>query len=472
MSTTSAQTVRAPAEPPPPRRRSRVVWIVLILCAALGGAWWWVERRPKSAEPATAGRSTLSNAAEHGRLPVAVVHPQAGGLPRTTTQPGTVHAFEWANLYAKASGFLINQVVDIGSQVKNGQLLAEIYEPERQQAVRQATAAREQAEAVVEQSRAAITEAAAEAEAASAEVELRQAEIAQYTATRVYREKEFRRFTELAERRSVDERVADEKQKDFEAAQASEHVAQAAVRAAKGRLAKAIAAETRSKADLVAAQANVRVATAALGRAQILVEYTKIVSPYDGVVTLRSFHRGDFIRSAAEGNTTPVLAVARTDLMRIVVYVPDMDVPNVRQGADAVLRIDALDGESFSGKVARFAAAEDPLNRTMRTEIDLPNPHDRLREGMYGTVTIQLRPPARELLNIPSSALIEAAHQGQGTVYVVRDGRAHQMTVQVGKDDGLRVEVRSGLKPDDQVVVAYSGSMEDGEPVVTTTPSH
>jgi RND family efflux transporter MFP subunit len=314
-----------------------------------------------------------------------------------------------------------------------------------------------------------IQEAEAEVQAATAEVELRQAEIAQYTATRVFREKEFRRFTELAERRSVDQRVADERQKDYEAAQAMERVAQAAVQAAKGRQAKAIAATTKAKADLVAAQANVRAATAALGRARILVEYTKLVSPYDGVITLRSLHRGDFVRSAAEGETNPILAVARTDLMRIVVYVPDRDTPAVHIGAEATLRVDALSGETFRGKVARFANAEDPLNRTMRTEIDLPNPTGRLHEGMYGTVTILLEPPSPDVLTIPSSALIEAAQQGQGTVYVVQGGKAHRRTVELGKDDGLHVEVRSGLMPDDEVVVAYTGSMEDGEEVVATS---
>jgi hypothetical protein len=101
----------------------------------------------------------------------------------------------------------------------------------------------------------------------------------------------------------------------------------------------------------------------------------------------------------------------------------------------------------------------------MRTEVDLPNPSGRLRQGMYGNLTILLEPPSADALTVPSSALIEAVQQGRGAVFVVRDGRTHRTAVRVGKDDGLRVEILSGLRPDDQVVTAYSGSVEDGEPV-------
>ena len=164
-----------------------------------------------------------------------------------------------------------------------------------------------------------------------------------------------------------------------------------------------------------------------------------------------------------------MLAVARTDLMRIVVYVPDRDVPYVKRGAEAILRVEALNGEEFHGKVARFSVSEDSLNRTMRTEVDLENPSGLLRQGMYGNVTIVLEPASPDTLAVPSSALIQAAQHGRGAVFVVRGGRAHRTSVRVGKDDGLRVEILSGVTPDDQVITSYSGSVEDGEPVTAVT---
>ena len=180
-----------------------------------------------------------------------------------------------------------------------------------------------------------------------------------------------------------------------------------------------------SKANVKAAEADVLAAEARLSRAEILAEYINIISPYDGVVTARNYHRGDFIRAADQsGQVMPVLSVARTDLMRVVVYVPDAHVPELDRGDEAVVRVDALDGEEFRGTVSRYADAELSVNRSMRAEVDLPNPSGRLKAGMYGMTTILLEPSSPDIWQIPSSALVETTERGRGTVYVVRDGRA------------------------------------------------
>lgn len=150
--------------------------------------------------------------------------------------------------------------------------------------------------------------------------------------------------------------------------------------------------------------------------------------------------------------------------MRVVVYVPDRDTPLLDRGDEAVVRIDALGGEEFKGKVVRFSEQELPTNRTMRTEIDLPNPSGRLRQGMYGAVSILLEPPSNDL-TIPSKALHQQ-EAGAGSLYVVEDDRARKRPVRIGRDDGIRVEVLSGLSRDDRVIISYTGSIEDGEPVV------
>ena len=91
-----------------------------------------------------------------------------------------------------------------------------------------------------------------------------------------------------------------------------------------------------------------------------MVDYTRIVSPYDGVVTFRGFHPGAFIRSPDAGTNVPSSRCARTDKMRVVTYVPDRDVPDLDRGDPAEIRLDALPGQTFRGKVARFAETEDP----------------------------------------------------------------------------------------------------------------
>ncbi len=266
--------------------------------------------------------------------------------------------------------------------------------------------------------------------------------------------------------RAIDERAADEKQQDFESSRAGEEYSLAAVETAEGRLARAVAALEKSRADLDVARSHQRVAEAAKTTSRILAEYIEINSPYDGVVTRRSFHRGAFIRSASDGGDVPVLSVARTDLMRVIVYVPDRDVPYVDRGDKVLIRFDALPGDSFPGTVARYSNVETSANRTMRVEVELPNPHGRLREGMYGALTILLEPPAN-VLTIPSQALVEMNSLGDGRVFVARDGRARMLAVRTGKDNGRRVEIQEGLSENDTIVLSYSGSLDDGDLVET-----
>ena len=184
--------------------------------------------------------------------------------------------------------------------------------------------------------------------------------------------------------------------------------ARAALASAEARIAQARAEVEQSAADVAAAEAD-------LAKADVLVNYTRITSPYDGVITRRSFHNGDFIRSAAEGGDTPLLAVDRTDLMRVVIMVPDLDVPFVDRGDPATLAVDALAGRIFEGKVARFANSETEL-KLMRTEVDLPNPRNELRDGMYGTARLEVVPPSNNL-TVPSTCLIEQTDKGEGAVY-------------------------------------------------------
>lgn len=393
------------------------------------------------------------------------MQPRKGGLTRTTTQPGVLHAFEYAELYAKASGFLTAQIVDIGDTVERGQVLAEIYDPERKQEVEQAAAAVEQAKAQVKQADAQVVATEAAVTAAKALLKQREAEVERYVAEREYHQKEYLRYIELTHQKAVDQRVSDERQKQYEAGLAAERQALAAVNTAKADLAEAEALVQTAKANALAARANVRMLTARERKAEILAKYLEILSPYDGVVTNRNYHRGDFIRAADQGTQPPVLAVARTDRMRVVVHLPDRDVPYLDRGDEAVVRLDAFGQEEFRGKVARYSEYEDSANRTMRTEIDLPNPDGRLREGMYGGVTILLEPPNDKLV-IPSSALHEHTAAGKAELFVIDGDAARRQTVRIGRDNGIRTEVTEGLSEHDQVVVSYSGSLEDGEPVI------
>ena len=138
------------------------------------------------------------------------------------------------------------------------------------------------------------------------------------------------------------------------AARAQVSVARAASRRRKARL-------QGTKSDIEDARSKLQIAEAARDSAAINVRYTRITSPYDGVVTRRNYHVGNFVRAAGVGDVQPIVTVVRMDLMRVVVGVPETDVPYLDPGDPATVRIDSLGAVGvYKGRVARTAYALDP----------------------------------------------------------------------------------------------------------------
>lgn len=217
-----------------------ITLVILVVAAVAAGGYWWYSSSQQQDSSQDQGSSGQGSSQNRAALWVKYVTPHQGGLVRTTTQPGTLHAFQYADLYAKASGYLRAQVVDIGDTVEKGQVLAEIYDPERQQAVELAAAEVERSKAAVQQAQARKTSAEAAVTAAEAAIAVRQTEVSQTAAIRRFREKEYLRDMQLARLQTVDQRVADERQEDFEGAKAAEERTRAAVKAAEAELARTL----------------------------------------------------------------------------------------------------------------------------------------------------------------------------------------------------------------------------------------
>ena len=155
----------------------------------------------------------------------------------------------------------------------------------------------------------------------------------------------------------------------------------------------------------------------------------------------------------------------RTDKMRIVVQIPDRDVPYVDNGDPVSFTIDALSHHApFKGVISRFAEAEDPGTRTMRTEVDVDNSDGKLRRNMYGQVKLVLQKGSPNALRIPSTAFV-TREGDEATIRVVRDGHVHFLSVETGIDTGVETEVLTGLKKDDLVIVHAGGAIEEGSAV-------
>jgi RND family efflux transporter MFP subunit len=447
-------------------------WLVLVpfLAVGIAGGGYLLKAGPgagtaeAAGQPAEPGEETAASEAPAG-APVEVVHPRVGDMDRTTTQPGTVQSYEFANLYAGVSGYLKTQTVDIGDRVKRGQVLATVDVPDLEKQVQKCLAASDQAKARVNQMKARVTSAQADLEAAKAAVTLADATARSKAAELRFRQKQLDRMKDLFALKSIDERLVDEKTEQRDAAQEAERSAVAAIATAKAQVAAAAAKIEQAEADVLEAQAEVKVAQADLEKAQVMVRFATIPAPFEGVITHRSFFPGDYVRAATEsGSHLPLLTVERTDRMRVVVQVPDRDVPYADPGDPAYVELDALPGQTFRGTVSRIANSEDPSTRLMHVEIDLPNPTGKICQGMFGRVKIILQ--KSDLLSVPSSCLTSRAEDGKATVFVLRDGHARRVPIRISEDNGVKVGIISGLKAGDEVVNHPSRDLLDNAAVV------
>lgn len=450
-------------------RPRRLPWILAatLAAAASGFGWFALSGGPGRAVHADDHSNESAPSAAESRIRVETVHPKRGDMDRSTSQPGSIQAFQSVRLFAGVSGYLKEQNVDIGDEVKRGQVLAVIDVPEQEKKAQRLEAEVAQAKAHVTQMESRVESAKADLEVARSGIVFAEATAKSKAAELRFREKQLGRMKDLFALKSIDERLVDEKTEQRDTAQEAERAARASIVSAQAQLAAAKAKVAQADADLLQANAAVHVATAELEQQQVVLDFATIRSPCDGVVTNRTLFPGDFVRAAeAGGQGQPMLTVQCVDRVRVIVQVPDRDVPFTHRGDPAEVEVDALPGEKFVGKVSRIAHSEDPQTRLMRVEIDLPNHEGRIAAGMYGRVRILLE--KSEALSLPVSALVRGNETGGGTVFVVREGLAHAVAVQAGGDNGVKVAILSGLSERDAVVSNPTAALKDGTAVAVS----
>jgi RND family efflux transporter MFP subunit len=411
---------------------------------------------------------------------VRVVKPEPGGLERRCVQPATVESWEVVRLFSEVSGILSEQKVDINSEVKEGQVLARIYAPDLVKERDLATASLIEAQKKVALAEKRKKAAECNLNATIQTVKRLEVQVKSTKADFAFHDKRLKRYATLAKKRAIAYELMDEFQDRYEKALSQDEDTQAALDNARenkkvreGQLAEAIA-------DVKVADLNVEVASAALAKAQVFVDFTEILAPFDGVVTLRGFNNGAFIRAKGQGGTVPLLTVNRTDKFRVVVYVPDVDVPFIHVGDPVELKIFSL-GMTFPGKVDRLALSEQRTSRLMRAEVDMYNDIKKgdkkgvgkglLQDGMFGEIAIHISNVAKlnaNVVNIPSVCLQGQSedHGHERKVYVVRPGNQIDLvTVTMSYNDGKNAEIVAGLTPADRVVLEYRGLIHKGSTV-------
>jgi RND family efflux transporter MFP subunit len=187
-------------------------------------------------------------------------------------------------------------------------------------------------------------------------------------------------------------------------------------------------------------------------------DYASVVAPFDGVITQRNVDVGSLVQGSA-ANGTFMFEIMQNNVIRVWVYVPQDSAFGVAPGIDAIIRVPELPDREFSGKVTRIADALQSGTRTLLTEIDLTNPDGALAPGVYCTVELHIPRKTASLL-VPADAIIFNRNGMQ--VAVVNNGKAELRRVKVKRDLGTRVELDSGIRAGDQVILNPPVTLVDG----------
>jgi RND family efflux transporter MFP subunit len=379
-----------------------------------------------------------------------VVKPGLRNLTCTVDQPGFVDAYEQTAIYSKVSGFIKQFYVDIGQQVKKGDLVAEIFVPELDEDHQQKVAQVELDRSMVQQAQQLIVVAQSKLQTAIAQLAEAKANVGKYQADIVRWESEVQRLTKMVEQRVVDREVLDETQKQLSSSRSARDAALAAVAARDAARASAEADVGKAKIDVETAKAQVKVAEAEERRTAAMLAYTKVTAPYDGVITVRNANTGDYVQAATGDKSTsggsPMFVIARDDLVRIFVDVPEDKARYVREGTRANVRVDALSGLEIKAAVTRTSWSVVGLKtHTMLAEIDLPTKDiGGLRPGMYVYTKVIIQRSGVPML--PQDALVVSGNQTY--CFLLQDDKAVKTAVVRGLRDGAWVEVTK-MKIDD-----------------------
>ena len=212
-------------------------------------------------------------------------------------------------------------------------------------------------------------------------------------------------------------------------------------------------------------RAQVQQMAVALAQAETNLAYSYIRAPFAGYIAERNLDPGAYVSGTTASTSTMsrgILSIHDVETVRTLIEVVEKDVPMVKIGQRADVRAEAYPNEVFEGTVTRIVQALNRATRTMTVEVDLPNKDHRLKGGMFARVEVLVgkHPQAVQIPLDAVSRLEESQY-----VYVVKDGKAHQVPVELGTRVDNRVEVLKGLTGEELLIVSGKDLVSEGTAV-------
>ena len=363
-----------------------------------------------------------------GAVNVGVVTVKSMPLSRSLTISSELVPFQEIDVYAKESGYVKQLLVDYGTRVKEGQLMAVLEIPELEQQLMQDDAA---------------------IKSAADQVTHAEHEVNRYEAQHKVLHLESDRMSGVA--KSQPGLVAQQEVDD------------------------SLGKDLSSEAQVESAQSNLAVMQSQLDAAkakrqhdQVLFDYAKITAPFAGTVTQRFANLGTLVQAGTSSSTQalPLARLSEDDRYRLVIPVPESYVRYIRIGDSAQVKVPALGDKKYTGKVARFSVDVKEDTRTMHTEVDIYNTDQKLLPGLYADATLSLDRKDNAIA-VPLQAVNQ--NGDQVSVYVVTPaGKIEIRNVTLGIQTATDAEVLSGVREGEMVVVGDRSSLKAGDMVHPT----
>ena len=345
-------------------------------------------------------------------------------LHNNVTLTAEFEPFYEVDVMAKEAGYIRHMLVDIGDRVHQGQLLATLEIPELQ---------------------ADLAKARADVQTASAERAVTHGDLQRAQAGAQIAQLSYQRIQDVSKKEPGLVPL-----QEVDVAHSHNLEADAQVSAALQRVQ---AAESRYQSAL-----------AGLAHETALVEYTRIVAPFRGVVTQRYASEGAMIQAgiASQTQAMPVVKVSENDLLRLMLPVPEENASSIRNGQHVTVFVANMN-RTFDGTVTRFADRLQMSTRTMLAEVDVENPHLTLIPGMYAQVTLGTA-EARNTNAVPPGA-VDGTGDNQKLFVVGPDGIVRVRRVVTGIQSPLYVQILSGANTGDVVITGSHSGLHDGQKV-------
>lgn len=452
-------------------------WLFLLIIGPIGCG-------KSSSQDSNSGKRT--NAAT---VRVKVSKPKRQPLSWIIEQPGTVEPLEVTPIVAKLPGYIKEiasdkaalkagfklpggqpNVIDIGSEVEAGQLLATLDIPELDADLLEKKAMSERAQAEKVQADKELSVADSQVNISIAMVEEAIAGVARADADVVRWKAELDQVNTQISGGVGETQSRNVVTKSWEAAKAAKMESEAKVGTARASVLERKAKKDKAAADLETARTRVLVASAEVERVKALTGYTQVTAPFAGIVTARNVHTRHFTQPSV-GSQNPILfTIARVDVLRVFVDIPENSVDKAKPGAQVVVRVPSLGGREYPLTVTRSTQVLNPNSRTMRVEIDIDNADRTLKPGTY--VVAKVFATTEKSMLIPTDCILSADETYY--VYLVEGDKAVKYSVQVGHTGNGVIEVFgrrrslstsgpwSAFNGSEQVVTGNLGALADG----------